>query len=138
MTKARHPYFLLLRVLAGKLELGLLSPEEASVLAGIIRRLAEGEVFDEIVGTKRPAGRPVRNTTEHYVEQVFGLMQPTFDGEPGMKMNEAMAIVAKGSRVEVETVKEAYYSKPGRKHLKLVEEANIDPLAFLSSRKTNI
>lgn len=132
MTKARHPYFLRLRVLAGKLELGLLSPEEASVLAEIIRRLAEGEVFDEIVGSKRPAGRPVRNTTEHYVEQVFGLMQPTFDGGPGMKLDEAIEVVAKGSKVSVETVKEAYYSKLGRKHLKLVEEAYIGPLEFLS------
>ena len=132
MTKARHPYFLLLRVLAGKLELGLLSLEEASVLAEIIRRLAEGEVFDEIVGTKRPARRPVRNKTEHYVEQVFGLTQPTFDGEPGMKVGEAMEIVAKGSRVDVDTVKAAYYSELGRKHLRLVEEAYIGPLEFLS------
>ncbi len=132
MTKARHPYFLRLRVLAGKLELGLLSPEEAGVLAQIIRGLAEGEPLDDVLGVKRYANRPIRNTTEHYVEQVFGLTQPTFDGEPGMKISEAMEIVARGSKVSVGTVKSAYYSEPGKQHLMRVKESHIDPIAFLS------
>lgn len=132
MTKARHPYRLRLRVLAGKLELGLLSPEEASVLAGIIRGLAEGEVFDEIVGSKRPAERPSRDTTELYVEQVFGLTQPTFDGKPGMRVGEAIAAVADALNLSRDTVNTAYYSKPGREHLLRVKESHIDPIAFLS------
>lgn len=132
MTKARHPYFLRLRVLAGKLELGLLSPDETGVLAEIIRRLAGGETLDEIFGIKRYANRPIRNTTEHFVEQVFGLIELNQGQTQKMKVGDAITLVAAEAKVSDETVKAAYYSKPGREHLKLLKETLVDPISFLS------
>lgn len=129
MSRSPHPRALDLRIWAGKLERNLLDHEEAQYIAMLLRRVADGESFDEVLGVKRKAHRPSRNTIQHYVEQVYGLSQPLYDGRPGMSVEAAIATVAEGVEVEFETVKQAYYSKAGRAHIQAVKEALKNPLA---------
>jgi hypothetical protein len=129
MSKSPHPRALDLRIWAGKLERNLLDPEESRYIATLLRRVAGGESFDEVLGVKRVAHRPSRNTIQHYVEQVYGLSQPLYDGKPGMSVEAAIKEVAQRVKVDFETVKQAYYSKAGRTHLRSIKEALKNPLA---------
>lgn len=113
MAKSMHPQYLTLRVLASKLELGLLTKEEVQLIASIFRRIAEGESAEDLFGG-RPLGRPKKYQTLYYVDQVFGLTQPSFNGTPGLKVAEAITRVATANHVSPDSVKTAYYSKLGR------------------------
>ena len=129
MAKSDHPLALTLRVWASKLERNLLDPTEVRTIAELLRRIAAGECLDEILGVKRKANRPHNDTTHHYVEQVYGLTQPTYDGKAGMSVTEAIRAVASARNVDFHSVKTAYYSRPGRAHLVHIKEALKDPLA---------
>lgn len=129
MAKTLHPLALDLRVLASKLERNLLSLSEAHLIATLLRRIAAGESLDDVLGAKRAANRPHKDATHHYVEQVYGMMQPTFNGLPGMTVTEAIREVAKACNVSTATVKTGYYSKAGRSHLAEVIKALKDPPA---------
>jgi hypothetical protein len=126
MSKSLHPRALDLKILAGKIERNLLSPDEAKEIANIFRRVAAGENFDEILGVTRFANRPNAGKTDHYVEQVYGLTTPTYSWEnkepvPGMTVTDAIKEVAAACNVSIFTVKSAYYSKDGRQHLKKIK-----------------
>lgn len=128
MSKSLHPRALDLKILAGKIERNLLTPDEAKEIANIFRRVAEGENFDEILGVSRLANRPNTDKTEHYVEQVYGLTIPTYSWKnkeafPGMNVTEAIKEVADACNVSISTVKSAYYSKDGRQHLTKIKAA---------------
>lgn len=129
MAKTPHPLALTLRIWAGKLERNLLTPSEGHSIATLLRRIAAGESLDEILGVIRPANRPLKDATHHYVEQVYGLMQPTYDGKPGMSTTNAIREVALACNVSIATVKTAYYSKAGRSHREEITKALKDPLA---------
>lgn len=129
MSKSHHPRALDLRIWAGKLERNLLDPKEAQYIATLLRRVAQGESFDEVLGVKREAHRPNENTTHYYVEQIHGLMQPSYDGKRGLSVTEAIRMTAEGSGKSIATVKSAFYSDDGCKHLQAVEAALKDPLA---------
>jgi len=113
LSKSRHPQFLILRILASKIEYGLLTSDEAQVIASILRRIAEGESADDLFG-RRPTNRPKKHQTLYYVDQVFGLTQPSFNGHPGLKVGDAIHQVASRANVSPDTVREAIYSKEGR------------------------
>lgn len=129
MAKTPHPHALTLRIWAGKLERSLLSLSEAHLIATLLRRIAAGESLDDVLGAKRAANRPHKDATHHYVEQVYGMTQPTFNGLPGVTVTEAISEVAAACNVSTTTVKTAYYSKAGRSHLAEVIKALKDPLA---------
>jgi len=129
MSKSLHPRALDLRIWASKLERNLLDPEESHYIATLLRRVAGGESLDEVLGVKRDAHRPNQNAAHHYVEQIHGLMQPLYDGRPGMSVTEAIRTVANECSKSVATVKTAYYSEAGQAHLQAVEAALKDPLA---------
>jgi hypothetical protein len=129
MSKGPHPRALDLQIWAGKLERNLLAPEEAQYIAMLLRRLAAGESLDEVLGAKREAHRPNQNATRHYVEQIHGLMQSSYDGKPGLSVTEAIRKMAEVSGKSVDTVRTAFYSEAGRVHLLAVKAALKDPLA---------
>lgn len=129
MAKSLHPRWLTLRVLASKLERGLLTPEEARATATLLRRIAAGDSIDDILGAKRAANRPHEDRTHHYVEQVYGLTQPTYDGKPGMTVTAAIDEVASTCNISISTVKTAYYSEAGRAYLEVIKDALRDRLA---------
>ena len=128
MAKSPHPLALSLRNLASKIERNLLAPSEALALATLLRRIAAGESFDEILGVKRAASRPRKNTPAYYVEQVYWRTQPTFDGKPGVTVTSAIDAVAKACHVSVDTVSAAFYSPAGRAYLAEIEAALKNPL----------
>jgi hypothetical protein len=133
MTKGLHPRTLTLRVWASKIERNLLSPEESQTIAEVLRRVAGGEDFDAAIGVRRTANRPVTDRTEHYVEQVHGLMQPVFSPReqqllPGASVIDAIAEVANACHVSISTVKTAYYSAAGRQYLDELNARLKDPL----------
>lgn len=113
MAKSIHPQYLTLRVLASKLELGLLTKDETQIIASIFRRIAEGESAEDLFGG-RPSNRPKKHQTLYFVDQVLGLTQANFDGTPGLKVSEAINQVAAAANVSPDSVKTAYYSKLGR------------------------
>jgi len=117
LSKSRHPQFLILRILASKIEHGLLTSDEAQVIASIFRRIAEGERADDLFGG-RPTNRPVKHQTLYYVDQVFGLTQLSHNGLPGLKVKDAIQQVASRANVSPDTVKAAIYSKHGREFWK--------------------
>lgn len=121
MSKSRHPQFLTLRVLASKIEHGLLTNDEAQCIASILRRIAEGESADDLFGG-RPTNRPKKHQTLYYVDQVFGLTQPSFNGHPGLKVGDAIHQVASNANVSPDTVKTALYSKAGREIWKSLQQ----------------
>ena len=126
MSKSLHPRALDLKIVAGKIERNLLTPDEAKEIANIFRRVAAGENFDEILGVTRLANRPDSGKTDHYVEQVYGLTTPTYSWEnkaniPGVTVTKAIEEVAAACNVSISTVKTAYYSKDGRQHLKKIK-----------------
>ena len=121
MSKSRHPQFLTLRVLASKIEHGLLTNDEAQSIASILRRIAEGESADDLFGG-RPTNRPKKHQTLYYVDQVFGLTQPSFNGHPGLKVGDAIHQVASNANVSPDTVKTALYSKAGREMWKSLQQ----------------
>lgn len=129
MSKSLHPRALDLRIWASKLERNLLAPEEAQYIAMLLRRVAEGGALDEVLGVKRGAHRPYQNAIHHYVEQIYGLMQPPWDGKPGLSVTEAISTVAKWCNKSIATVKTAYYSEAGKAHLQAVQAALRDPFA---------
>jgi hypothetical protein len=128
VAKTTHPLALTLRVWAGKLERNLLTASEADSIATLLRRIAAGESLDEIFGVRRAANRPNKDATHHYVEQVYGMTLPTYDGKPGVTVTDAISQVALASNVSFATVKTAYYSKDGRSHREQIIEALKDPL----------
>ena len=132
MTKSYHPLYLELNILALKLERGLLSADELAKLSVVLRRLAKGETFDQIVGLNRNPNRPNLGKTELYIEQVYGLTRSTWNGKAGLKVTEAIREVAKKLNVSDTTVKTAYYSETGRAFRKKVVEAYAEPTAVLS------
>ena len=137
MSKSLHPRALELKILARKIEQNLLAPDEAKVIADIFRRVAAGEVFDEILGVARLASRPDAGKTDHYVEQVYGLTTPIYSWRnkekvPGMAVTKAIEVVAKACNVSISTVKTAYYSKSGRQHLKMIKATLENQLTDMS------
>jgi len=117
VSKSHHPQFLTLRVLATKIEHGLLTSDEAQVIASILRRIAEGESADDLFGG-RPTNRPMKHQTLYYVDQVFRLTQRSHNGLPGLKVADAIQEVASSANVSPDTVKAAIYSKQGREFWK--------------------
>ena len=117
VSKSLHQQFLTLRVLASKLEHGLLTNVEAQLIASILRRIAEGERADDLFGGF-PKNRPKKHQTFNYVDQVFKLTQPSFNGQPGLKVGDAIQQVASSAHVSPDTVKAAFYSKAGREFWK--------------------
>ena len=129
MAKTHHPFTLTLRIWAGKLERNLLTPPEAQSIATLLRRIASGDSLDEILGVARAANRPNKKTTHHYVEQVYGLMQPTYNGKSGLSVTDAIREVASACNVSFSTVKTAFYSEAGQSDLAEFKKALKDPLA---------
>lgn len=129
MSKGPHPRALDLRIWAGKMERNLLDPDEAKCIAMLLRRVAQGESFDAALVVKREAHRPDQNTVHHYVEQIYFLMQPSYNGTPGMSVTEAIRETAAVCGRSVETVRTVFYSAKGRAHLQAVEAALKDPLS---------
>jgi hypothetical protein len=133
MTKGQHPRALTLRVWASKIERNLLTPEEAQTIAEVLRRVANGEGFDAVLGVRRMANRPATDKTKYYVEQVHGLMQPVFSPReqqllPGAPVIEAIVEVADACHVSISTVKTAYHSAAGRQYLDELNARLKDPL----------
>ena len=122
----RHLDYLLLRILAGKVERNLLTPDEGRAIATILRCIADGESLDTIFG-KRYANRPFENKTARYVEQIYLLLQPTFDGQPGLTVEKAIEEVAKQNQITTETLKSKYYSQAGVMHLAKVKKMFPNP-----------
>jgi len=113
MAKSYHPNYLTLRVVASKLELGLLDADESKLIASILRRIAEGESADDLFGA-RPIHRPMKHQTLYYVVQVVGLTQPSWKDGSCLKVDDAIKQVALEAHVSHDTVKAAIYSKHGR------------------------
>ncbi len=133
MTKGLHPLAMTLRALASKVERNLLTPKEAQSLAALLRRVADGEDFDAVMGVRRMANRPVTDITKYYVVQVHRLTQQVFSPKeqkllPGMPVTEAIAEVAKACHVSKSTVKTAYYSRAGLQHREELKALLKDPL----------
>lgn len=129
MAKTPHALALTLRVWAGKLERNLLTSSESHSIATLLRRIAAGESLDEILGRTRAANRPNRDTIHHYVEQVYGMTQPTYDGKPGISVTDAIHAVATACNVSPATVKAACYSEAGKSHREEIRKTQRDPLA---------
>lgn len=134
MTKSRHPLAMDLRIWATKIESNLLTEEDVKTIAELLRRVADGEDFDDVLGVKRTANRPRRDATKHYVEQVYGLTQPVFNWRDqkeveGMQVSRAIIEVARACNVSPDTVKTAFYSKEGREHLEHIKDRLKNPLS---------
>ena len=126
MAKSPHPQYMTLRVLASKLEHGLLTIEEVETIALILRSIARGEDPNLFFGV-RPTHRPNHYKTYYYVDQIIGLMEPTFNEKPGMKVGQAIQEVAKEAGVSPDHVRSAYYSRLGRSYAEKIRKALAGP-----------
>ena len=126
MANSPHPQYMTLRVLASKLEHGLLTIEEVETIALILRRIARGEDPNLFFGV-RPTHRPNHYKTYYYVDQIIGLMEPTFNEKPGMKVGQAIQEVAKEAGVSPDHVRSAYYSRLGRSYAEKIRKALAGP-----------
>jgi hypothetical protein len=110
---------LTLKILASKLERGLLNTSETKLIAGLLRRVANGEDASVVFESKKPANRPIANKTEEYVVNVSILNTPFFNPasgklEEGLGIGEAIKKVAADAYVSEQTVRSAFYSKKGQ------------------------
>ena len=126
MAKSPHPQYMTLRILASKLERSLLTSEEVKTIASILRSIADGEDPNLFFGG-RPAHRPNQYKTYYYVEQIIGLIEPTFNGKPGIKVSQAISQVAMAAHVSDDHVRSAYYSRIGRSYAKSIRKAKAGP-----------
>lgn len=101
---------LLLRVWAGKLEAGTLSPDDAGALAIILRLLADGKTVDEIFGVWRPANRPIDPARQQRMRALAELTLDKRWGGDGIPPAEAWSIVAKQYGRAPSTIRRDYYS----------------------------
>ena len=109
------PIRLTLRAWAAKLEEGTLSPDDVSSLAELIRRLADGESIDHILGIRRPAHRPVKPDRQPRMMEMAQLTLPEQWGGSGLGVSEAQKIMAERYNVKPTTMKRQYYSPEGQK-----------------------
>jgi len=130
MAESPHPQYLTLRVLASKLERCLQTSEDVEIIVSILRSIANGEDPRSLFG-RRPANRPNQYRTYYYVDQIEGLIQPTFDGKPGLKVGQAIQRVAEEAGVSLEHVCSAYYSKLGRTYVESIRKAQAGPFQEL-------
>lgn len=125
MAKLRPQKNLSLHILAAKLECGVLSEEERIYLSRLLKRLANGEQLNDIIGLKNIAHRPNLSKTEQYVQEIYNLTQDNFKAL-GLKTTEAIEVVARAHNVSSNSVSVAYYSKKGREFLELIKNININ------------
>lgn len=120
MSKSKHPQRAQLRMLALRLQLDNLSPQEKALLAHALRVMAEGGDFEEALGAKRPQGRPENNKKLAAAQYVAWLMQPKSDnpldswaGE-GLTKKAAIERAAVFLNMSPETVEDACKPPVGR------------------------
>jgi hypothetical protein len=113
-TKSPHPLRLNLRVLATKLELGLLSEVEKNAIAILLRTLATGASADEALGVKRKASRPIGCDIEERVTRVEQLRLPVESGGMGLTNEKAIEVVAEEFGKAVSTVESDLKSERGK------------------------
>jgi len=102
--KHAHPLRYQLRVVAGKLETGSLTPKEITGLAKVLRKLADGESLDDIFEVKSPAHRPASANIDQRLYDVELLRLDKKHGGGGLKKAEAIAEVAKRHFVSTQTI----------------------------------
>jgi hypothetical protein len=101
---------LLLRVWAGKLEAGTLSPDDAGDLATMLRHLADGKTVDQIFGVWRPANRPIDPARQQRMQELAALTLDQRWGGDGMPPEEAWDVIAEKYGRKPLTIRRDYYS----------------------------
>jgi len=129
MAKAVPTYRYQFRVLAGKLEKGLLTQAERDGLAKLLRGLGEGFTVNEILDIKNPAHRPQGMQLEQRIFDVAVLQLSKKHGGGGLKKDAAIEEVAKIHGKSVDTVFDEYKSDRGKKIRDLVKSNYYNPLA---------
>ena len=133
MKKNPPSYRYQLRVLAGKVEKNVLTEEERRGLTKFLSELAEGLTTEEILNIKTPSHRPQGMQLEQRIFDVAVLHLPKKHGGSGLKIEAAIAEVAKLHKISLETIIDDYKSDRGRKIRGLVKSNYFNPLADDSS-----
>jgi hypothetical protein len=106
---------LTLNSLAGKLDAGVLAPDDKDELVRFIRKIAAGQSVDEIFSIWRPANRPKDPACEQRMRELADLTLPVLLGGEGKPVDEAVAIIAGRYNRKPSTIKRQYHSPEGQK-----------------------
>ena len=117
-----------LRILAAKVERGVLSKEEAIGLAKILRMLAEEQSIDQIFHINNPAHRPKSSEVNQRLFDLEVLRLPRKHGGEGLKLQEAVAEISKIHNKSEHTVWDNYKSPLGKTVRAEVKKIYINPL----------
>jgi len=115
-----------LNVLASKLQLGLLDPNEIRALADFLRGIAGGKSLDELFGIKRQRGRPKSSVLEQQLFDMALMRLPVSLGGEGLSYKEMITTVARRYKKPSVTVTADYKSARGqeiRKEVKEIQES---------------
>lgn len=104
---------MLLRIWSGKLEQGLLSPDEVGALARLLLMLADGDSVDDIFGIWRPANRPHDPGLEQRLHDMAAMRLPVALGGEGLSYPETIKLTAEQHKKSVDTIKSDYKSEAG-------------------------
>lgn len=128
MKKSAPNYRFLLRVVAGKLEKGLLSKSEKVGLAKMLRMLGEGLTLNEIFNIETKPHRPQGMELEKRIFDLAVLQLPKKHGGSGLTKTAAIEKIANEYSKSVSTIESDYKSARGKKMRQVVKNNYYNPL----------